>query len=186
MSGIFGIGSAALRTTSFLLGGAVIATALATGVTDLTASELLDWLAGTLGTTFLALLGALVFAAVLAWVRIVQRNANADFWLEAGLHAASSIATLALTFTLLGISIGIGTLAHTELTPETVQSVIGTLTEQFSLAFLTSVIGLPLSTGLRALLLLTYQAMEERVEVLEPVIEPSHPDEAIIVDEPAT
>ncbi|MEQ9489067.1 MAG: hypothetical protein RIM72_08735 [Alphaproteobacteria bacterium] len=181
------MGSAALRTASFLLGGAVIATALATGATDLSAAELLEWLAGTLGTTFLVLLGALVFAAVLAWVRIVQRNANSDFWLEAGLHASSSIATLALTFTLLGISIGIGTLAHTELTPETVQGVIGTLTEQFSLAFLTSVIGLPLSTGLRALLLLTHQAVEDRIEVLEPTVEPARDtvEDAVFVDEPA-
>lgn len=171
--------ASALRHTGVVLGGAVIALALASGVTDLSASELLGWIAGTLGTTFLVLLGLLVLAALTAWIRILQRHARSDFWLETGLHASSAIATLALTFTLLGISIGIGTLAQTELTPETVQSVIGALTEQFSLAFLTSVIGLPLSTGLRALLLLTDsylnpfdEADVEPVVLTERVIEP--------------
>ena len=176
--------ASALRHTSVVLGGAVIALALTTGVTDLSATELLGWIAGTLGTTFLVLLGLLVFAALVAWIRLLQRHDRSDFWLETGLHAAGAIATLALTFTLLGISIGIGTLAQTELTPETVQSVIGKLTEQFSLAFLTSVIGLPLSTGFRALLLLTDSYINpldpsaEEPEA-EPVILTRHEEEPV-------
>jgi hypothetical protein len=71
------------------------------------------------------------------------------------LHAANGIATLALTYTLFGISLGIGDLAGQNLTPDTVQAVIRGLTERFSLAFMTTVIGLPTSALLRALLSIT-------------------------------
>jgi len=64
--------------------------------------------------------------------------------------------TLALTYTLLGISLGIGTLAGQELTPETVRGVIQDLTANFSRAFLTTVIGLPVSAALRAVLVVTH------------------------------
>ncbi|MDW3205173.1 MAG: hypothetical protein R8L07_06475 [Alphaproteobacteria bacterium] len=151
-------GPVALRGSSVLLGVAVLALAAGVAATDLAASDLLDWLADTLGIVFLSLLGALCLVAFWAWMRIVQDHPRRDFWLEAGLHAAAAIATLALTFTLLGISLGIGTLAETDLTPETVQQVIARLTEQFSLAFMTSVIGLPVSAAVRALLLLTDRA----------------------------
>lgn len=159
MSALTGIGGAGLRASSVMLGGTALGLALAAGTTDLGTADLMDWMARTLGTAFLVLLGALVFVALLAWTKLVQRHSRPDFWIEAGLHAAGAVATLALTFTLLGISLGIGSLAQTALTPETVQGVISDLTRQFSLAFMTSVIGLPVSTGLRALLLLTERAM---------------------------
>ena len=54
--------------------------------------------------------------------------------LETGLQAANGIATLALTYTLLGISLGIGSLAGHELGPETIQAVIRDLTRHFSMA----------------------------------------------------
>ena len=77
-------------------------------------------------------------------------------WLEAGLQAANGITTLALTYTLLGISLGIGMLAERSLSPETVQGIVQDLTAQFSMAFLTTVIGLPLSAVLRTLLLVSH------------------------------
>ena len=63
---------------------------------------------------------------------------------------------LALTYTLFGISLGIGSLAGQGLTPETVESVIRNLTASFSLAFMTTVIGLPLSALLRAALVVVH------------------------------
>jgi len=63
---------------------------------------------------------------------------------------------LALTYTLLGISLGIGGLAEQTLTPDTVQEVIRSLTAKFSLAFLTTVIGLPTAALLRAILMVSY------------------------------
>lgn len=152
-------GPVVLRGGSVLLGVAVLVLAAGVAATDLDAADLIGWLAETLGVVFLSLLGALCAAAFWAWIRIIQRHPRTEFWLEAGLHAAAAIATLALTFTLLGISLGIGTLAHTDLTPDTVQQVIAALTEQFSLAFMTSVIGLPTAAAIRALLLLTDSAL---------------------------
>lgn len=117
--------------------------------------EIVAWATQVLGITFLTLLSTLIFAALYCWTkviclstRVVQRRA----WQESGLHAANGIATLGLTYTLFGISLGIGELAGQELTPATVQGVIRSLTERFSLAFLTTVIGLPTSALLRALL----------------------------------
>ena len=76
-------------------------------------------------------------------------------WTEGGLHAANGAATLALTYTLLGISLGVRTLADQELNTDTVQKVISGLTEHFSVAFMTTVLGLPAAAGLRALISIT-------------------------------
>ncbi len=97
----------------------------------------------------------LILATLYCWQRLLARDLTPQqrlAWHEAGLHAANGIATLALTYTLFGISLGIGELAGQSLTPDTVQDIIRGLTERFSLAFMTTVIGLPISALLRALL----------------------------------
>jgi len=106
----------------------------------------------------------LTFAALYAWVQMCEQQVQNKVWLEAGLQAANGVSILALTYTLLGISLGIGGLANQELTPETVQVVIRGLTTKFSLAFLTTVIGLPLSAVLRTLLLVTHARRQDAVE----------------------
>ena len=103
-------------------------------------------------------MAGLVFLAVFCWVRLREEKGDPtcrEMWLESGMHAANGVSTLALTYTLLGISLGIGSMAEQELTPLTIQLVIQGLTEHFSLAFLTTVIGLPVSAVLRALLQIT-------------------------------
>ena len=70
---------------------------------------------------------------------------NKKFWFETGLQLSNLISTIALTYTLLGISLGIGELSSSKLDVETINITISKLTEQFSMAFMTSVIGLPLS-----------------------------------------
>ena len=84
-----------------------------------------------------------------------KNGENGDVWLEAAVHLAGGVATVALTYTLLGISLGIGTLAGQPVNAETVQSIIGDLTSHFSLAFMTTVIGLPVSAALRAVIHIT-------------------------------
>ena len=105
------------------------------------------------GVAFPMALAVLVLIIALAAARL-WADPSDRLWRAAGLQAASGIATLALTFTLLGISLGIGTLAERPLAPDTVQAVIGALTARFSLAFMTTVIGLPTAALGRALLLL--------------------------------
>ena len=123
---------------------------LSTLTTGMTPSQILDRGLDMLGGSFLLLLSALVVTALFCCVRLVDsaRHEQPDLerqkWLQAGLQACNGIATLALTFTLLGISLGIGQLSNSSLTPDSIDKVIATLTDDFSMAFLTSVIGLPL------------------------------------------
>lgn len=150
------------RTLSVFLGATVLAMAAATFMTQNSAVDIMNWARDVLGGTFVVLLTSLIFLSLYAWVRLLRTTdefgaaASDAVWLETGLQAANGVATLALTFTLLGISLGIGTLAGQELTPETVQPVIRKMTANFSLAFMTTVVGLPVAALLRALLSITH------------------------------
>ena len=155
------------RAISFLLGLAALALATSVAIGTLRPGEIARLILETFGTAFLILLVALIFAALLCWVRqtgLGHDGARRRPWSEAALQAADGISTLALTFTLLGISLGIGTLAERALTPETVQLVVRDLTKHFSLAFMTTVVGLPVSAALRALVRVT----EARLVAEEP------------------
>lgn len=150
LDGLLSVG----RTVSFVLGGVVLTLAALKASIGWDVTQLLDVAQAMFGPVFIALYAALVITVLVGWLKGqgAKTLANQDPWWEAGIQAASGIATLALTFTLLGISIGIGSLAGTELTPETVPGVISTLTEQFGRAFMTTIVGLPTSHALRALL----------------------------------
>ena len=83
---------------------------------------------------------------------------EAQKWRQLGLQASSGIATLALTYTLLGICLGIGGLSDANLSPDTINQVIADLTAQFSTAFMSSVIGLPISAAMRTILIISMAA----------------------------
>lgn len=156
------------QAASYLLGGLVLATAIAVTLLSRDVSAITGWALDVLGAGFLALLAGLIFATLFSLVRMngaAGREADRVYWFAVGMQAANGVTTLALTFTLLGISLGIGSLAGQNLTPETVQSVIRDLTANFSLAFMTTVVGLPVSAGLRALLVISSKKPipEERI-----------------------
>ncbi len=145
------------RSLSVVLGLAILALAGGAVATSLPPGEIAVRALALFGITFLALLGSLVLLAAFAWARMShwrQARRLREYWRDVGLHAASGMATLALTFTLLGIALGVGTLAEQDLTPETIQGVIRELTQHFSLALYSTVVGLPLSAASRATLLL--------------------------------
>ena len=144
------------RSLSYLLGLVVLGLLVSVEAMSLDAAGIGGWALKVFGVTFILILGGLVFAVLFCWSRF--RDLGSDHgkvWLESGLHAANAVSTVALTYTLLGISLGIGTLADQDLTPATVQGVIRGLTDHFSLAFMTTVVGLPTAAALRALLLIT-------------------------------
>lgn len=146
------------QAASYLLGGLVLATAIAVTLLSQDVSAITGWALDVLGVGFLVLLGGLIFATLFSLIRMngaIDREEERDYWFAVGMQAANGVTTLALTFTLLGISLGIGSLAGQNLTPETVQSVIRDLTANFSLAFMTTVVGLPVSAGLRAVLVIS-------------------------------
>ena len=153
------------RAVTFLLGGTVVVLAIAALTTSVDAADIAAWAEKVFGLTFLALISGLVFTALFSWVKMSQAPGD-KVWLEAGLQAANGITTLALTYTLLGISLGVGGLAEQALTPETVQGVVRDLTEKFSLAFLTTVVGLPTSAVLRTLLLVTRARHHQRANAI--------------------
>jgi len=136
-------------------GTGIILLALASYLTQMSVVDLMSWLQKVFSWSFVLIFSVLCSIAVVAGASI-QTGKNNDFLYEVGLHAANGISTLALTFTLLGISLGIGTLAEQPLTPSSVNSLIGELTKQFSMAFMTTVVGLPSSAILRAWVSLCY------------------------------
>ena len=157
MRALLGTLDSTSRATSYLMGGLAVILAVAVLMTSSSITDIASWAREVLGWTFVGLLGGLVFLALFSWVRMMQtRNGDSDIWFEAGVQAANGVTTPALTFTLLGISLGIGTLAGQELTPETIQPVIRKMTANFSLAFMTTVIGLPISALLRSMIIVTH------------------------------
>ena len=154
------------RVVSYLLGAAVLAVAGGVALGSLRPGDMAGLVLDTFGVTFLALLLTLVFITLFCWVR--QSGLGHDGprrrpWTEAAILGADGVSTLALTFTLLGISLGISILADRPLTPQTVQLVVRDLTKDFSLAFMTTVVGLPISTALRALIRITEVRLVEGV-----------------------
>ena len=133
----------------YAAGMLVILLALASYLTDQRLTLLFDWLQQVFGWGYAIVYGLLVSAGLYGWVRL-KGDDNKNYWKELGLQSANGIATLSLTFTLLGISLGIGSLAEQTLNPETVPEIIQSLTQHFSTAFMTTVVGLPTAAALRA------------------------------------
>ena len=139
-----------------VMGMSIILLAAVSYATQLPLSGLFIWLDRFFSSAFIGLYTLLVALGIYAIVQLKQPE-HADYWQEVGLQTGNAIATLALTFTLLGISLGIGTLSEQPLSPENVQLIISGLTKQFSMAFMTTVLGLPTATILRALISIKYQ-----------------------------
>lgn len=167
------------RAVSYMMGALAVALAVAVLMTSSSVADIANWAREVLGWSFVALLSSLVFLSVYSWVRLLQtRDSGDEIWFQAGVQAANGVTTLALTFTLLGISLGIGTLAGQELTPETIQPVIRKMTANFSLAFMTTVVGLPISALLRSLIVVTHarnRDHDRNGRAAEPAPVASHP-----------
>jgi hypothetical protein len=157
MRALLGTLDCSSRAASYMMGALAVALAVAVLMTSTSITDIANWAREVLGWSFVGLLAGLVFLALYSWVRMLQSKGEMDeVWFEAGVQAANGVTTLALTFTLLGISLGIGTLAGQDLTPETIQPVIRKMTANFSLAFMTTVVGLPISALLRSLIIVTH------------------------------
>jgi len=147
------------QAASYLMGAVVLAGAGVAAIWSLHIEDIAGWAFDVLGAGFVGLLTLLVLATAYCLVQLRRARDDAeaaDFWLLAGVQLAGGVATLALTYTLFGISLGIGSLAGQGLTPETVQGIIRELTASFSLAFMTTVVGLPLSAVLRTVLVVVH------------------------------
>jgi len=151
------------RAVSLVIGAMVILLAGFSFASSLPASANFNWIVDVLGLGFVSLTMILILVSIFSGMKLLETRGEAASdavdgfrrkWLLSGLQACNGIATIALTFTLLGISLGIGSLSHGGLTPDTINDVISELTQHFSMAFMTSVIGLPVSAVLRTILIL--------------------------------
>ena len=146
------------QAISVFLGGIVLILFLCVGYSDANPSFIFEWLVSTLGYSFLIITTFLTFIAIISIINISNyKDIRRKFWFETGLQVSNLISTLALTYTLLGISLGIGELSSSKLDIDTINQTISKLTQQFSMAFMTSVIGLPLSGLFRSLLIIIYE-----------------------------
>jgi len=139
----------ALQLGYWVGGSLIIILAVLSFATQMTLADILVYVERLFGITFTLIFTTLVLLASWAIIQLYQGKQTA-LWTEVGMQMANAISTLALTFTLLGISLGIGSLSNQALTPESVQGIISQLTAQFSMAFMTTVIGLPTATLFRA------------------------------------
>ncbi len=138
-----------MHALGMLAGIIVIILAVVGFVTNMQLADMVAWIEQFFGITFTAGFMLLLACASYAIHQMIQGR-NTALWYEVGLQCANGISTLALTFTLLGISLGIGTLSQQNLSPDNINNVITALTEQFSMAFMTTVVGLPSASALRA------------------------------------
>ena len=151
---------AASNVIGLFFGTGIILLAIASFLTQMPVIDLVTWLQNVFSWSFVLIFSGLFSMAVVAGASI-KVGKNNEFLYDAGMQAANGISTLALTFTLLGISLGIGTLSEQPLTPGSVNEIIGELTKQFSMAFMTTVVGLPSSAMLRAWVSLRYTKIEK-------------------------
>ena len=147
-----------VRTLATLSGLLVILLALILFVFGIAPASLITIARDTLGMLFMSLSASLLLVTMMAITKMRDphlEHGSKAVWFQIGVHAANGIATVALTFTLFGISAGINQLAAGELDIDSVNAVITGLTSQFSMAFLTSVVGLPLSALMRMVVVVT-------------------------------
>ena len=150
------------RSARLVAGAMVIGLAATSVVTAASPAEMLAWVGVLFGPGFAILYVPLI--ALFVW-RQHRSAPDARIWTEAGLQIGAGIGTLAMTFTLLGLSLGIGTLAATPLTPEAVPDVLATLTEKFRLAFLTTVVGLPTAAVVRGAFSISRAGVADRARL---------------------
>ena len=155
------------QALSIFLGGIVLILFLYVGYSDANPYFVFEWIVSTLGYSFLIITTFLTLIAIISIINIINcESRRRKFWFETGLQVSNLISTLALTYTLLGISLGIGELSSSKLDIDTINQTISKLTQQFSMAFMTSVIGLPLSGLLRSISIIIYE--HYRVNFLKP------------------
>lgn len=170
---------------AYLIGVGVIATAIAHGASGKSSAEILAWFLHENGISFTVLFLVLLQIALMGWVRVEELPPGSrayHLWLDAGLNAAAALGVVSLAYKLVGIGLGINSLAEHPLNADNVQTIMMELTRNFSMAFMTTVFGLVTSSCLRILLVMAHSRRTREKET-EPASKPSAVEDAD--DEPA-
>ena len=154
------------QAVSFFLGSILISLVFIVYLTENKPSEIFNIANSILGSTFIILISLLTFFSIICITNVITLKLyEKKFWFETGIQLSNLISTIALTYTLLGISLGIGELSSSKLDVDTINETISKLTEQFSMAFMTSVVGLPLSGVLRSALIICYEYNRKYIKI---------------------
>ena len=146
------------QAISVFLGCILISLVFFVYLTENEPFEVFNMATSILGSTFILLISLLTFFSIICITNVITiKLYEKKLWFETGIQLSNLISTIALTYTLLGISLGIGELSSSKLDVDTINETISKLTEQFSMAFMTSVVGLPLSGVLRSILIICYE-----------------------------
>ena len=146
------------QAISVFLGCILISLVFFVYLTENEPFEVFNMATSILGSTFILLISLLTFFSIICITNVITLKLyEKKLWFETGIQLSNLISTIALTYTLLGISLGIGDLSSSKLDVDTINETISKLTEQFSMAFMTSVVGLPLSGILRSILIICYE-----------------------------
>ncbi len=155
------------QAISLLLGTLIVILLIYVLTTNNDPSFIFNWLISVLGNTFIVFLLFLSITSIICIINVCSvEESKKKLWFESGLQLSNLIATIALTYTLLGISLGIGELSASKLDVGTINQTISRLTNQFSMAFMTSVIGLPLSGILRSILVICYERSKMQINLI--------------------
>ena len=154
------------QAISVFLGCILISLVFFVYLTENEPFEVFNMATSILGSTFILLISLLTFFSIICITNVINLNFNEKkLWFETGIQLSNLISTIALTYTLLGISLGIGELSSSKLDVDTINETISKLTEQFSMAFMTSVVGLPLSGVLRSALIICYEYNRKYINI---------------------
>lgn len=146
-----------LKAGLVAVGVGIILLALATHLWQLKLAAVFAWLDLVFGPLFMLVFMLLTLLTGIA-ISQLGHPRRAHVWYEVGVQATGGIATLSLTFTLLGISLGVESLSQQVITPDSIGAIIQGVTKHFSTAFLTTVVGLPTAHVLRSILAVRWVA----------------------------
>ena len=152
-----------------LIGAGVITLAAISYLTNMPLGDIIEWAQKVLGWGFALVFSGLLVMGFIA-IKRLKNGHNPHLWFEVGQQVGNGISTLALTFTLLGISLGIGSLSEQPLNPENIQLIIANLTQQFSTAFMTTVIGLPAASLIRAWVGIQFQVSQAKYQTKQTLV----------------
>ena len=154
------------QAISVVLGTLIMVLLIYVLITNNEPTFVFNWLMSVLGDTFIVILLFLTITSLICIINVYSvETSKKKLWFESGLQLSNLISTIALTYTLLGISLGIGELSASKLDVNTINQTISKLTEQFSMAFMTSVIGLPLSAILRSIIVIFYEQSKKETNL---------------------
>ena len=141
-----GIVQSAGHVAGLMIIGIALITLLPEGASNLIST--VGEFASIVGWPFLSVYGLLSVALMLTLLRIRSaRRAGADeartYWAHIGGQLCGLLSTIALVFTLWGLSQGVLLLGANQVTADTIDQLLSQLMTHFGVAFYSSIIGLP-------------------------------------------